>query len=66
MILAQVINEFLEINGDTIDLVKISKIKDSRIIKDVSSYFIGTLKKVEYITEKIFPNYRYIINLSSI
>ena len=52
MILAQVINEFLEIDGDNIDLIKISEVKGSRIIKYISSYFIGTLKKVEYIPEK--------------
>jgi len=61
MILAQVINEFLEINGDNIDLVKISEIKGSRIIKYVSSYFIGTLKKVEYIPEKYYKHIGFVI-----
>jgi hypothetical protein len=61
MILAQVINEFLEINGDNIDLIKISEIKGSRIIKYVSSYFIGTLKKVEYIPEKYYKHIGFVI-----
>jgi len=50
--LHEVINEFLELDGDDYDIVKISEIKGSRIIKYISSYFVGTLKKVEYIPEK--------------
>ena len=52
MVLEQVINEFLEIDGEDYDVVKISEIKGSRIIKYISSYFVGSLKKVEYIPEK--------------
>ena len=53
MILAQVINEFLELDGEDYDIVKISEIKGSPIIKYTSSYFVGTLKKAEYIPEKL-------------
>lgn len=52
MVLEQVINEFLEKDGEDYDIVKISEIKGSAIIKYISSYFVGTLKKVEYIPEK--------------
>lgn len=52
MILNNVINEFLEIDGDSIDSIKITEIKGSQIIKYISSYFIGTLKKMEYIPDK--------------
>ena len=46
MILSQVINEFLEIDGEDYDIIKISEIKGSKIIKYTSSYFIATLKKM--------------------
>lgn len=52
MILAQVINEFLEINGDDVEMMKMTEIKGSKIIKYISSYFINTVKKVQYIPEK--------------
>ena len=52
MILDHVINEFLEIDGKNVDVMKISEIKGSRIIKYISSYFINTVKKVQYIPEK--------------
>ena len=61
MILAQVINEFLEIDDNNVDLIKISKIKGSQIIKYISSYFISTLKKVEYIPEKYYKQSGYFI-----
>jgi hypothetical protein len=61
MILAQVINEFLEIDGNNIDLVKISKIKGSKIIKYTSSYFIGSLKKVVYIPKKYYKHTGFFI-----
>jgi hypothetical protein len=61
MILAQVINEFLELDGDDYDVVKISEVKGSRIIKYISSYFVGTLKKVEYIPEKLHKHAGFII-----
>jgi len=61
MILAQVINEFLEIDGNNIDLVKISKIKGSKIIKYTSSYFINSLKKVVYIPEKYYKHTGFFI-----
>ena len=53
MILAQVINEFLEKDGEDYNVMKISEIKGSGIIKYTSSYFVGTLKKAEYIPEKL-------------
>ena len=52
MSLHQVINEFLEIDGEDIEMMKMTEIKGSQIIKYISSYFIQTLKKVEYIPEK--------------
>jgi len=52
MSLHQVINEFLEIDGENIEMMKMTEIKGSQIIKYISSYFIQTLKKVEYIPEK--------------
>ena len=61
MVLEQVINEFLELDGDDYDVVKISEIKGSRIIKYISSYFVGTLKKVEYIPEKLHKHAGFII-----
>jgi hypothetical protein len=61
MIIAQVINEFLEIDNDNIDAIKISEIKGGQIIKYISSYFIGTLKKVEYIPEKYYKHCGYFI-----
>ena len=61
MLLAQVINEFLEINDDNVDLIKITEIKGSQIIKYISSYFIETLKKVEYIPEKYYKHCGYFI-----
>jgi hypothetical protein len=61
MILAKVINEFLEINGNNIDLVKISKIKGSKIIKYTSTYFIGSLKKVVYIPKKYLKHTGFFI-----
>ena len=61
MVLEQVINEFLEIDGDDYDVVKISEIKGSRIIKYISSYFVGSLKKVEYIPEKLHKHAGFII-----
>lgn len=61
MILAQVINEFLELDGDDYNVVKISEVKGSRIIKYISSYFVGTLKKVEYIPEKLHKHAGFII-----
>lgn len=61
MILAQVINEFLEIDGDNIDLIKMSEIKSSKIIKYTSSYFIGSLKKVVYIPEKYYKHAGFFI-----
>jgi hypothetical protein len=61
MVLEQVINEFLEIDGDYYDVVKISEIKGSRIIKYISSYFVGSLKKVEYIPEKLHKHAGFII-----
>jgi hypothetical protein len=51
MILEQVINQFLELDGEDYNIVKINEIKGSAIIKYISSYFVGTLKKVEYIPE---------------
>jgi hypothetical protein len=61
MILTQVINEFLEINGNDIDIIKINKIKGSRIIKYTSSYFVGILKKIEYIPENYYKHAGFII-----
>jgi hypothetical protein len=61
MILDHVINEFLEIDGEDVDVMKISEIKGSRIIKYISSYFVGTLKKVEYIPEKYHKQAGYFI-----
>jgi len=61
MILAQVINDFLEINCENADIIKITEIKGSQIIKYISSYFIGTLKKVEYIPEKYYKHCGYFI-----
>jgi hypothetical protein len=61
MILSQVINEFLEIDGNDINNIKLSEIKGSQIIKYISSYFIGTLKKVEYIPEKYHKQVGYFI-----
>jgi len=52
MVLEQVINEFLELDGEDYSVVKIDEIKGSAIIKYISSYFVGTLKKVRYIPEK--------------
>lgn len=52
MSLHQVINEFLEINGDDVEMMKMTEIKGSKIIKYISSYFINTVKKVQYIPEK--------------
>jgi hypothetical protein len=61
MILAQVINEFLEIDSEAVDMMKISEVKGSRIIKYISSYFVGTLKKVEYIPDKLHKHAGFII-----
>ena len=61
MILDHVINEFLEIDGKNVDVMKISEIKGSRIIKYISSYFVGSLKKVEYIPEKYHKHAGYFI-----
>ncbi len=61
MVLHEVINEFLELDGDDYDVVKISEIKGSRIIKYISSYFVGTLKKVVYIPEKLHKHAGFII-----
>lgn len=61
MILVQVINEFLEIDGDNIEEIKISEIKGSKIIKYTSSYFIGSLKKVVYIPEKYYKHAGFFI-----
>lgn len=61
MILEQVINEFLEKNGDDYDVVKISEVKGSRIIKSISSYFVGSMKKVEYIPDKYHKHAGFII-----
>lgn len=54
MFLNKVVNEFLQIDENEIDKIKISEIKGSQIIKYISSYFVGTLKKVEYIPEKYY------------
>lgn len=61
MILTQVINEFLEIDSDNIVEIKISEIKGSQIIKYISSYFIGSLKKVVYIPEKYYKHAGFFI-----
>jgi hypothetical protein len=61
MVLHEVINEFLEKDSENYDIVKISEIKGSRIIKYISSYFVGTLKKVEYIPEKLHKHAGFII-----
>ena len=61
MVLNEVINEFLEKDGEAIDVMKISEIKGSRIIKYISSYFVGTLKKVGYIPEKFHKHAGFII-----
>lgn len=61
MVLHEVINEFLKLDGDDYDVVKISEVKGSRIIKYISSYFVGTLKKVEYIPEKLHKHAGFII-----
>jgi len=61
MILDQVINEFLEKSIDDYDVVKISEVKGSRIMKYISSYFVGTLKKVVYIPEKLHKHAGFII-----
>ena len=52
MVLHEVINEFLELNSEDYNVIKIGEIKGSAIIKYISSYFVGTLKKVPYIPEK--------------
>jgi len=51
-ILEQVINEFLELDGEDYSVVKIDEIKGCGIIRSISSYFVGTLKKVGYVPEK--------------
>jgi hypothetical protein len=61
MVLHEVINEFLELDGDDYNVVKISEVKGSRIIKYISSYFVGTLKKVVYIPEKLHKHAGFII-----
>jgi len=61
MILEQVINEFLELDGEDYSVVKIDEIKGSAIIKCISSYFVGTLKKVEYIPEKYYKTMGFFI-----
>ena len=61
MSLSEVINEFLEKDGENYDSIKISEIKGSQIIKYISSYFVGTLKKVEYIPEKFYKHTGFII-----
>ena len=61
MFLAQVINEFLEKDGENYDVFKISEIKGSRIIKSISSYFVGSMKKVEYIPDKYHKHAGFII-----
>ena len=61
MVLHEVINEFLEKDSENYDIVKISEVKGSRIIKYISSYFVGTLKKVEYIPEKLHKHAGFII-----
>lgn len=61
MILSQVINEFLEIDGEDYNLIQINKIKGSQIIKYLSSYFMGTLKKIEYIPEKYYKHIGFFI-----
>jgi hypothetical protein len=61
MIIAKVIKEFLEIDGNDINMIKISEIKGCRIIKYTSSYFIATLKKVEYIPKKYHKHAGFLI-----
>lgn len=61
MVLHKVINEFLEIDGESIDSIKITEIKGSQILKYISSYFIGTLKKMEYIPEKYHKHAGYFL-----
>lgn len=61
MSLHQVINEFLEIDGEDVEIMKMTEIKGSQIIKYISSYFVGTLKKVEYIPEKYHKHAGYFI-----
>ena len=61
MFLNQVVNEFLQIDENEIDKIKISEIKGSQIIKYISSYFVGTLKKVEYIPEKYYNHAGFFI-----
>jgi len=61
MFLAQVINEFLEKDGENYDVVKISEVKGSRIIKSISSYFVGSMKKVDYIPNKYHKHAGFII-----
>jgi len=60
-ILEQVINEFLELDGEDYNIVKMNEIKGSAIIKYISSYFVGTLKKVKYIPEKYYKNMGFFI-----
>ena len=60
-ILGQVINEFLELDGEDYNVVKMNKINGSGIIKYISSYFVGTLKKVEYIPEKYCKTMGFVI-----
>ena len=60
-ILEQVINEFLELDSENYSVVKIDEIKGSAIIKYISSYFVGTLKKVEYIPEKYYKTMGFFI-----
>jgi hypothetical protein len=61
MILAQVINEFLELDGEDYDIIKINEIKGGKIIKYISSYFVGSLKKVVYIPEKYYKHAGFFI-----
>jgi hypothetical protein len=61
MILEQVINEFLELDGEDYNIVKMNEIKGSAIIKYISSYFVGTLKKVGYIPEKYHKTMGFVI-----
>lgn len=61
MILHEVINDFLELDGDDYDVVKIGEVKGSRIIKYFSSYFVGTLKKVGYIPEELHKHAGFVI-----
>ena len=61
MILNQVINEFLEIDDKSIDYIKISEIKESKFMKNISSYFIPIIKKILFIPEKFYKSTQFFI-----